>query len=321
MYRFPINTGYAKLTDAAFTNNIASFSVAAWVRFSSIDGARAQRIFTSKGVTNQMNLRKVVTTNVWFTSVTAGGVVVTRSSGVAPTAGVLYHVCMTWEKNNASGMKLYLDGSLDGSASTTSQTSNYDSGEAAPPMWLAAGSDTADKGLIDLEGFAFWPGLVLSANQVAALRFAGWPALVGLPTPAVHWLLDGRMLTEIPDVSGNGRHITSSNIFGSPTDQGMQGKWEREGGSALLLRTAAAAAAGPPGPNPWTTYPTRIPHPGVPTGQLVLSGLTPGGTYEMQLTAFDEAGNESAQSDIVEAVAREATVVHTEKRVFLGHAA
>lgn len=317
MIRFP-NLGYAKFPSASFLNNLDSFSFAAWVRFASIT-LTGQYLFRHAGTSNQISFRVRETTGIWYLSTTVGGVLVTRTGGT-PAANTLYHVVGTWKKNDAAGLALIVDGSLVGTASTTGQTANYDAQDDAAPLFLGAKKDDSNKGNIDIENFIFIPGYVLTLGEAQALRQCGWYRLLAVPRPAVAYLLDGKLLTEIPDISGNGRHIASANIFGSVTDQGMRGRWERETHGSLLLRSAMGAAA-PAGPGPWIDFgpPPEVLH---PVTTVVVTGLTDDVPYQFAVTALDNATptpNESALSAIASATPRAVSVKHVERKVFLGH--
>ena len=299
--------------NANFLDDISSFSAAGWVRFDTITTANQQFVFSHKGGTNQLGLRKDATTDHWKFSTTVGGVNVVNDL-TTPVAGTKYHVAVTWTKNSSTGQKLYVDGALIDTDSTTGQTVNYDSGGGSS-LILASRTDTGSNfGVNTLENWCFWPGVLLTANQIAQLRLVGWYHLVGLPAPAVFWsLLNGASV--IKDWSGNGRHITSATMSASGiTDGGLIGKWEkpRLAGKGAQVQTAVAA---PPGPNPWIEATPDTLHP-LMTKQI--SGLVNDTPYEFKVNAVDDAGNVSADSAIVQATPSGATVIHTVKRRLLG---
>ena len=309
--KFDLNK-FAQYPSASFCNNISSFSFSAWVRFDTITTGNKNYLFSHAGVTNQISCRKDSTTDKIRFSVTSGAVAVTKDSGSAVSAATRYHVAGTWQVNNASGIKLYLNGALDGSAgSTTTQTANYDSSDATTPIVLGGKTPTSNLGDLTLEGVHLWTGTILTASQIAALYYCGHYYLAGLPIPEIcYGLWNG--ITQIQDLSGHGRHITSGNISSTGvSDAGMFGRWERErvGGQHPVRVTAA----GPPVSGPWILGATVS---FAATGAMV-SGLTEGVLYDLMVRAEDQVPNESADSAVSQAIAKSSAVTHVSSRVLL----
>jgi len=296
-------------------NGVSAFSFSAWVRFETVDSAQEQYLWSHRGATNQVSMRKVVTSNVFRWSVTCGGVAVFRS-GLVPTAGQLYHVAGRWAAGSSFGMEMWVDGTSQGTTDTTAQVSvDYDSGDATTPLCVAARTPTLNLGRVDLENLIIWGNFEINQNEVRSLRYAGWPVMCGISRPLVQYLLDGGNLTYLPDLSGNGRHITDvSGSPSGPSDQGTRGKYEAQvfpGG--VLGRNVQGGTSAPP-PNPFTFYGET----NAPDVDLEVAGLTDGIPYEFYVTAIDASLNESAASAIVEATPQ-AGIVATDRKVFLGH--
>lgn len=310
--QFPVSNR-AYYDNADWLDNCSAFSWAGWVRFDSIEAADYQFVWSHPGVTDRMEVYKKLSSPQYVRfQVLAGGVGVTVDDTTgAPSAGTKYHWAVTWQKNTSGGIKIYRNGSFVAQANTTSQTANYNSGGSVD-LYLASKWATS-YGRCTCEGWGFWAGTALSATQIAALYWAGWPHLATCPKPSAHWLFAPDLLTRIPDCSGNSRHITSSWISSGVSAVGTMGKWEDPGQEPGGYHRQVAA--GPSPPDPWTLWSTVL-H---PTLTSLVTGLSNGTTYQFCASAVDTSSNESIKSDIVEATPQDVGVVHTPRRVFIGH--
>lgn len=307
--QFPTSK-WAHYPNANWLDNVDSFSLAGWVRFDTVTTGNKQFVFSHKGSTNKFSLRKDSTTDNWKFSVTAGGVnVLNDVSGVVATTK--YHVACTWLKNSATGQKIYVNGSLLDTDSTTSQTANYDSGGGSSLIWASETDGGSNFGVCTLEGWSVWPGVVLTLADVTQHRFSAWPSNLSLAAPGVFYPFQTGT-TEIKDWSGNKRHITS--VSAGTSHVVSLGKWERP--TRLQAGTVVGATTTtPPAPAAWTRWPTPVAHPGQ---SLNLTGLTNNVAYEVRLIARDTVNNESTPSATSEATPTDAVIVHRRRRRLIG---
>jgi hypothetical protein len=302
---------FAQFPNADFLNSMASFSFACWVRYETITTANKQYAWSHAGATNQISCRKDSTSDKVRFSVTAGSVAVTRDSVAAISAATKYHLAGTWKPNDAAGMALYLNGALEGTSSTTTQSVSYDSLDATTPLCLAAKKPSSDINGATVEALMIWKDRVLTAAQVLQLYYHGWPHLVGLPAPAVSYpVLSGT--AQIPDASGNSRHIVAANISSGVTEGPVLGRWRapRRTGAMSLKAGAVAPSAGP-----WILDSS----PAVGTTSKMISGLTPGTLYEVRVLAVDAAGNVSPDSALAQAYAQATIDPHVARPMLFGH--
>lgn len=298
--------------NANWLDDVSSWSWASWVQFDSVAVGSRQTICGHYGATNRFYIRKTTGTPELFqASITSGGVykAITDTTG-APVVDTAYHLAVTWEAGSATGLKIYRNGAYVTAVSTSTQTANYNSGGNVD---LYVGSLKKDTDTLrgQIEGFGIWAGTVLTANQIAALYWSGWPHLAGLPKPTVWWPglgYNGR----IQDWSGNGRHIEAATIDATVAAASTIGQWDapwHSGGSSTQ------GAAGPAAPNEWTLFGTTT-H---PTVTLDVTGLVNDTMYDFAVTAVDDDANESVKSATVTATPEDIGTVHTEKLVFIGH--
>lgn len=300
---------YCEIANADWLNNLTAFSVALWIRYPTVTTARKQYAFSHRS-SNQFSLRKDSTSDKFRSSVTVSTFVTCDSTFVV-IANTLYHVGFSWVAGDAAGLKLYINGALDNSSSTTGQSGPYDSGASSTSLLFGARTTTSDFGLPHVEGFVHFPR-VLTADEFRRLYEYGRHHLAVPDTrPRVAYSFDGSYLAKLFDTSGNGRHITT--IAAGAADQRMRGRWSAPGSNEMS--GGIATVAGAPAPNPWTEYGTRA---GKAATQLTLAGLTPGAEYQFRLRAVDVAGQESPDSAIVATFAGVADVIHTPREVFLG---
>lgn len=309
--QFPNNN--AAYYDAAnWLDNIDSLSWCGWVRVDNLRVPAAdQTIWGHRGAVDRMQFFRDDGGEIWF-AVTAGGVYDRVEDTITCVEDTLYHFAVTWEKNSATGLKLYRNGAYITSASTTDQPNNYQSGGTVD-LFLGCYSNDNSFGQCTGEGWCWWTGTVLDADQIAALYWVGWPHLVNVPPPAAFYPLNDALLTRFPDWSGNSRHIESSTIDTGVLAAGRIGKWEDPHGAPSARYRQPGAGVTPP--NTWTLFET-VNH---PTTTSVVTGLTNGTTYEFSLTALDTSGNESVRSNIIEATPLALAAVHTPKPAFLWH--
>jgi hypothetical protein len=213
-------------------------------------------------------------------------------------AGTIYDFALTWEKNNATGLKLYLNGALEDDDSTTTQTTDYSS-VSPNELYVGARNGGFEYGIVTLEHLGFWTGHVLTTAQIAALRAGCWPHMIGLPRPALWLPMFPQLTSRIPDLSGNSRSIEAAGITGTLSAAGLLRQW-MDPGSVGAGGGKGAAGAVPP--NPWTLLATiEKPSPGQPPpATYVAGGLTNGVAYQFHVTALDDV-NESTISNVVEA--------------------
>jgi len=299
--------------DAAnFLDAVTQFSFVLWARIDTVTATAKQYVVSHRGATNQFSIRKYETNDKWRFSVTAGGVnQVCDDSGAAVVAGTVYHLGCTWKKNNASGMKLYINGALITTVSTTSQTADYDSGGNSDIVF-GAKTTTQDSGKCSLEGFAVWPGTELTAAQILSLSKGVWPHQIALPRPGLQYPCWGNQVATVQDLSGNGRHVTDPTWINGITTSGRIGRWE-DPGHGLDGYHRVAASAGPPA-NPWVAVP-QVFH---PTVTKVIGSLTNDTQYEFKLVAVDTSGNVSVDSAIVVGTPTGTTVKHTPRKRLRG---
>lgn len=308
--KFPVNAR-CYYDNANWLDNISAFSWAGWVRFDTIDTNSLQFVWAHVGATDRMEVYKLRTNGRVRCQVYAGGIgqFVEDSTG-SPVAGTTYHLAATWTKAATGGLKIYRNGVFVAQSNTTTQTGNYNSGGSVDLVFGAR--NTINYGLCSLEGHGFWPGAVLTAEQIRCLYWSGWPHLVA-PKPAAFYTFAPETLTTFKDSSGNSRHITSTWISGAVATAGTIGKWDAP--DAFPGDAYRVSAAGPVTPNDWTLF-GSVTH---PTVTSTVTGLTNGTTYELAVTALDESGNESQLSAIVEATPSAVAVKHVPRRVFRGH--
>jgi hypothetical protein len=303
----------AQYDNANWLDNVDSVSWSGWVSWDTIDVGNRQYAWGHRGAVDRSSFRKNnAATEYARWSLTAGGVNVTVDDTITPVAGTVYHFVLTWEANSATGMKLYRNGSLINTSSTTTQTANYNSGGNVD-LYIGCYSNNNAFGKITGEGFIYWPGVVLDADQAARLYYEGWPHLAQCPKPAALYELNGSSLTRIPDSSGNSRHIESAFIDSGVVDAGRVGKWEDP--SSETAGFYRQGAAGPSPPNSWTLIET-VTH---PTNTSTATSLSNGTTYEFMVTALDDSGNESVESAIVEATPFAVNSTHAEREILLWH--
>lgn len=288
--------------DANFLDGQSQLSFFLRTRIDSLLAGQAEYIFAHPGSTSKITLRKHETTEKLRFAVTVNSSSSqTREHATAPTEGTKYSIAGTWKQNDASGMVLYVDGAISGSAaSTTSQNYQYDTGGGID-LRLGSYSAGSSYGRCSLQDFMLWAGHILTSAQVASLhKGKPWWKVRGLPKPSVWYRFDGKLLSRIPDLSGRGRNVESSGIDAVtlPTDGGM---WYPSTSLLLPRRSryvnAAATGSGPPEPNPWTLVDQEILH---PTAAALVTGLSNGTTYEFKVTALDLSGNESSDSAVAE---------------------
>lgn len=297
--KFPTNV-YAKLLGASWLDAQSKISAFCRVRFDSVITANSQFIFRYRlGTTgDQISIRKDVTTNKLKLSMTAGGALVTKESVSALVAGTIYAIGISWEKNNANGLKLFIAGAEEGSGgSTTSQTGDLNAGSG--DLFIAARPATpaAEFGICTIETFGLWTGHNLTLAQHLLLSGGAWPHQIGsLPRPALFLPCFQQLLTRIPDLSGNGRSIESSGIVGTILDGAQLGQW-MDPDSWSSGGSQEGSGGGAPAPNPWTLDQEVT----KPTAAATVAGLTNGTVYEFYVSALDNDGNESSPSSTVEA--------------------
>lgn len=299
--------------DANFMDSQSVLSVFFRFQLNSINTGINQYLVSHKGATNQFSMRKHSGDTYWRWSVTSGGTAVTcDDSSATPAAATNYSLAGMWKKNDASGMQIWRDGVSRNTASTTTQTSDYDSGGSVD-LYVGARKFNDSYGKCDIEEVLVWAGHELTTAQVVQLNKGHhWLNIAGLPKPSAWWEFNERMLTRVPDRSGNGRNIESATIDSTHPPAV---------GGILLPRTArkiispasssSASVAGPGEPDPWTFWEDVL-H---PVAASTVTGLTNATTYEFKVNALDQTGNVSADSAIVEATPSEPTPVTSDYRI------
>ena len=315
-----LTSEFAYLAAASFLDNVTAMSVHFRVRFDTV-GAGSQFVFRHRlGTTgDQISVRKDSGGKLRW-SVTAAGTSGTRDSAFTPAAATVYDVLLTWQQGQANGMGIYINGVLDVLGTSTTGQGTYDT--LGGNLTVAARENplpaATEYGQCTLEHLTFWPGQVLTLAHALALYEGAWPHQIAVPAPAIFLPLFGDQVATLIDWSGNDNKIIDGNapdsdIIGGATEANylrvIQDPWPDQGAFA-----AAGASVGG-SPNPWLLYGTQMPH---PAASLQLTGLTPGTTYELRLTAVDETGNESVESSTVEAQAQNAIIVHTPRLKFVG---
>jgi hypothetical protein len=301
--------------DADFLDGISSFSFACWLKINTLSVGSRQYPWGHKGVTNGISLRKDNgATEYWRFGVTCNGVTNTVDDTTGAVAqDVWYHIAGTWEPGSATGIAIYRNGALVDSNSTTAQSGTYDSGGSVD-FYIGAQKNLTNYFKGSVEGLCIWTDTVLTANQILALYWVGWPHLAGCPRPDAIYALTEGTITRIPDSSGNGRHIESATIATSGvTAVATSGKWEAP--DELPGGYYDQGSAGPGEPNPWTLFAT-VTH---PTTSSTVTGLTNITAYEFVVSAVDTTGNESNYSDTVEATPQAVTTKHTSALKWIGH--
>jgi hypothetical protein len=298
--------------DANFLDAHSEVSFFTRFRFNSINTGVSQYIFAHVGATNKFSFRKNASDTYFRWSMTSGGVFVPSDDVVTPVADTVYSFAGRWKKNDASGMELWRDGTSEDTSSTTTQSSDYDSGGSVD-LYVGAFSFNNAYCKADIQELMLWTGHSLTQLQVTQLHQGfHWLEIPGLPKPAVWYDFEGRLLTRLPDRSGNGRHIEAATIDVStpPTDGGIL--LPRSPRSIHVFGSSkreAASGGGPP--NPWTFYEDVL-H---PVAASTVTGLTNTTTYEFKINAADESGNVSQDSAIVEATPTEPTPSVSDYRI------
>jgi hypothetical protein len=299
--------------DANFMDSQSVLSLCIRFQLNSINTGVNQYLVSHKGATNQFSIRKHSDDNKWRWSVTSGGTAVTcDDSSATPAIDTTYCLCGMWKKNDASGMEIWRDGVSRNTASTTTQTSDYDSGGSVD-LYVGARKFNDSYGKCDVEEVWLWAGHELTLAQVQALNDGcHWLDIAGLPKPSAWWEFNERMLTRVPDRSGNGRSIESATI--DSTHPPSAGGIILPRSPRCIIAPASnhrVSVSGPAEPNPWTFWEDVL-H---PVAASTVTGLTNTTTYEFKVNALDQTANISADSAIVEATPSEPTPVTSDYRI------
>ena len=208
--------------------------------------------------------------------------------------GTVYDLAFTWETNDASGLKLYVDGALEATTSTTDQPSSYSTNNGA--LYVGAAPDGTSYGRCTIERLMFFPGTILTLAQVQALGAGYYPHILNVPQPAAFYPMFGDVTSRIIDMSGNARHITNFQLTPS-LESSLLGQWMDPHPFDDSSAETLIFADGPEDPDPWALV-DEMSH---PTNTKVVSGLSNGTAYEFKLNAVDDSGLVSGDSSIVEA--------------------
>jgi len=287
---------YARSQTADWLIGATQISFALWCRFDTIEApANYQYVWSHRGADGAHGLR--LNTDGKFRIVTyTGGTYVNKSSTVTPSEDTVYHVMGSWKINDASGLRMWVDGSEQGTAtSTTSQSGTYQPG-TANNLWLGVYSANSNAGRCSVEGLIVVRDYLWTDNDVAELQHTGYPwCFAWAGNDHCFYPCWGVSPGRIPDWSGNGRHMEPGDITGTPTDGGIMGQWYAPwmAGGSLPLDTTTGAT-----PQTWTEFGSGTLH---PETEETVTGLSNGTTYEFIVRAEDQAGNLSAESVIVEA--------------------
>lgn len=305
---------YARRQPCDILCDTDKLSFACWVRLSSLQTAD-QGVISHRGTDGQASLRRTAAEGVWRYSVTIpGGAWVTKDSTGSVTAATLYRVCGSWQKNSASGIRLWVNGSEQGSASsTTSQTANYNPG-VNTELFIGHRSATSNALYGDVEGVIWVADYLWTAADIAELTYTGLPWFQSWAgNPHVCWILDPGLMSRIPDVGSDAQHIEAGGISGTPTTVDWLGKyeplWIGTGGGGPGRDDVGGAVADPD----WTEFGSGV---SAPETCQTITGLSNGTAYQFKMRAEDPAGNLSADSLIVEATPNNYNI-HVPKDVFL----
>lgn len=214
-------------------------------------------------------------------------------TGGAWTEDTIYHIAGTWKANDANGWKLYVNGTLQNTVSTSGQAS-FDGG--AVTLWLSAWKSGSNFGRSSIEALVIVRDHILSQEEVTELYHGADPAALPLAAEEyVYYPLDGDfLLTRAPDRSPKALHFEAAGIVdaedGGVLRPRVEDPWAEDGGPG-----AAVDAGTPPTPPGAWTYAGEVTH---PTAEMVISGLTNGQSYDFKVVAVDAAGNVSADSAI-----------------------
>lgn len=282
-----------RLAGASWLDAQSQLSMFARVRFDAITTANKQYVFQyrlgSSG--DQFSLRKDSTSDKFRASVTAGGALVTKDSASVLAASTIYNVAMSWQKNIANGLKLFLGGAEDGAGnSTTSQTADLNA--SSGDLVISARPGTFDYGVCTIETFILWTGYNIALAEYLALSDGAWPHQLALaPQPAIFLPCWEELLTELTDQSSNGRAVP---ITGSTLAGGLLGQLL----DPMEFDAGRSAGVSVVVPNAWTDWVPDILH---PNGTGLITGLSNGIPYEFKVAAIDASGNVGADSAIVQA--------------------
>lgn len=296
-WKFPSGS-YVQRASQTYLDNLTVLSGAIRVRFDTVVTGNRQYVFQHRtGQSgNQFSLQKTLSSDKFRLTVTSDVTndLIAKESTAAIVAGTVYDVGFVWKKNDANGLKLFLDGVEDASgASTTAHTENYNTNGGT--LWI--GKDAAAQaGLCTIERFLLAPGVEYLAQHFLELRRGAWPHQLNLPGFSAFWPFFGSLVTAVKDWSADDRNITSGEITGAPLGEepmGLLGDPSWGFGSTKLL-----ASGGAPVPNPWID---DTPDVAEGTQSRIISGLTNGQVYQFKVRAIDDTGNISSDSLIVEA--------------------
>lgn len=310
-WRFAASS-YCKRPSASNLNDIDKFTIACWVYLDTVDSTKKQYLWSHRGASNQISVRKFEGASPVFRfSATVGAVNKTVDSTTVAAINTPYHVVCVWQK--AAVMEIWINGVIEASLDVSSfHTVNYDSGDSTTPLHLGAKSDNSDVVLGALEGHMCFVGARLGANAIKSLYESGWPGLAALQPDEFH-LFDGSLLSTAPDLSGFQRHVVD--LAGTITDAGWIGRWDAEDDTPDLSRKIASMSGGAQ-PGPWIDWPNHLPHPGT---VLVVSGLSPDTPYEFVMNAVGADGQVSADQSVpLVSFANGALIRHTPKKLFIG---
>lgn len=307
--QFP-NYKYASLGNQEWLNGAASISFSLRVRVDAFTAAANQAYFCLNGPSGKFQVRKDGSTTKHRISVSTGGVFKTKDSTSTIVEDQTYHLAGIWKPDHATGLRLWVDGSEQGSGnSTVGQPDPFDGG-GSPTLWLGCYAYDNSYAEATIEALLLARDYELSEEEIGELRRGAWPSSlpVGRATHAYYPLWPD-LLTRFSDLSGAGRHIetivgaVAADYLGQ-VDEPVP--WGAPGGALI-------GSGGEEPPPDWTEWGETAPR---DAPEIVISGLTNGQAYEFHLRAEDAAENLSQPSAVVEATPS-ASVLHVPRRVIL----